>query len=359
VEVPRSDIGVVRAMAAGVKLRLPVACVRLLEFRGLMDVTGFHPRLKPATVVLGAAVAAAVLVALAPMAHARNISSSCTASSSCSPSPIAPSPTPTPVNAFLTLDVTAGDINTSITVTGGAFLAGERVSLYWDDQSKVAGSSTADSGGNFTAHVKPFAGDAPGVHKLCASVAPGPCASFTLQGTSSPSPSASASQSASPSPTESPSSTTSASPGPAPSSTPVAAINGFDVMTKPPLVFLPIIGGLGLLVALAFWAISLATRRRVPAAPAASVSHLATRPDYSAGFGTPPPLPARPAPPSSAWPGGAPDPAPEPTPPSAPEPQALAPGPEAPATPGVTEEPPQPEWPDVPDEPPDLPEPGE
>src|ERR1700674_4955697 len=256
-----------------------------------MHVTGGHARLKSATVVLGAAVAAAVLVALAPTAHARNVSSSCSASSPCSPSP-APKPTPTPVNAFLTLDVTAGDINTSITVTGGAFLAGERVSLYWDDQSKVAGSSTADSSGNFTAHVKPFAGDAPGVHKLCTSVAPSPCASFTLQGSSSPSPSASASASESPSPTEFPSSTPSGSPGPSPSSMPVAAINGFDVMTRPPLVFLPIIGGLGLLVAVAFWAISLASRRRVPAAPPASVSHLATRPDYSAGFGTPPPLPA-------------------------------------------------------------------
>jgi hypothetical protein len=324
-----------------------------------MHVTGGHPWLKPATVVLGAAVATAVLVALAPAAHAHNISSSCSASSPCSPSPIPPKPTPTPVNAFLTLDVTAGDINTSITVTGGAFLAGERLSLYWDDQSKVAGSSVADSSGSFTAHVKPFAGDPPGVHKLCASVAPSPCASFTLQGTSSPSPSASASPSASPSPTESASSTPSGSAGPSPSSTPVAAINGFDVMTKPPLVFLPIIGGLGLLIAAAFWAISLSTRRRVPAAPPASVSHLATRPDYSAGFGTPPPLPAEPAPPVSAWPEGAPDPAPEPTPPPAPEPQAFAPGPEPPATPGAAEEPPQAEWPGVPDEPPDLPEPGE
>jgi hypothetical protein len=264
------------------------------------------------------------------------------------------------------LDVTAGDINTSITVTGGNFLGGERVSLYWDDQSKVAGSTTADSTGNFTAHVKPFAGDSPGVHKLCASVSPGPCASFTLQGTSSPSPSASASPSASPSPTESPSATPSESPSPSPSATPVAAINGLDVITKPPLVFLPIIGGLGLLVAIAFWAISLATRRRVPPMPAASVSHLATRPDYSAGFGTPPPLPAEPAPPPSAWPEATPEPAAEPTPPPEPEPQAsppesqaLAPEPEPPATPDVAEAPPQPEWPAAPDEPPDLPEPGE
>ena len=322
-----------------------------------MHVTGFHPRLKPATVVLGAGVAAAVLVALAPTAHARNISSSCSASAPCSPSPNPPSPTPTPVNAFLTLDVTAGDVNTSITVTGGAFLGGERVSLYWDDQSKVAGSATADSSGSFTAHVKPFAADAPGVHKLCASVPPSPCANFTLQGTSSPSPSALAS--ASSSPTESASSTPSESPGPSPSATPVAAISGLDVITKPPLVFLPIIGGLGLLLALAFWAISLTTRRRVPAVPPASVSHRAMRPDYLAGFGTPPPLPADPAPAASAWAEGAPDQAPGPRPPSAPEPQAFAPGPEPPATPGATEEPSQPEWPGVPDEPLDLPEPGE
>lgn len=322
-----------------------------------MRFTGCHPRLSPVLVVLGAAAAAVVLVAHAPAAHARNFSSACTASSPCSPSPPPPpSPTPTPDNAFLTLDVTAGDINTSITVTGGSFLAGERVSLYWDDQSKVAGSATADSNGNFTTHVKPFAGDAPGVHKLCASVAPSPCASFTLQGTASPSPSASASPSASPSPTESPSATPSESPSPSPSATPVAAVNGLDVITKPPLVFLPIIGGLGLLVAIAFWAISLATRRRAPAMPAASISHLATRPDYAAGFGTPPPLPAQPAPPPSAWPEAAPTPATEPTAPPAPEPEAAPPEPQVSAH---EPEPPQPDWPAVPDEPPDLPEPGE
>jgi hypothetical protein len=319
-----------------------------------MRFSGLHPRLSPVMVVLGGVAAATVLVAQAPTAHARNISSSCTASSPCSPSPPQPSPTPTPVNAFLTLDVTSGDINTSITVTGGNFLAGESVSLYWDDQSKVAGSTTADSRGNFTAHVKPFAGDSPGVHKVCASVAPNPCASFTLQGTSSPSPSTS--PSASPSPTESPSATPSESPSPSPSATPVAAINGLDVITKPPLVFLPIIVGLGLLVAIAFWAISLTTRRRVPLMPAASVSHLATRPDYSAGFGTPPPLPAQPAPPPSAWPEATPAPSPETTTPPEPEPQASPPEPQALAP---EPEPPQPDLPVVPDEPPDLPEPGE
>jgi hypothetical protein len=290
-------------------------------------------------VVLGAAAAATVLVALAPMAHARGISSSCSASSPCSPSPVVPSPTPTPVNAFLTLDVTAGDINTQITVTGGNFLAGESVSLYWDDQSKVAGSATADSGGSFTTHLKPFAGDPPGVHNLCASVAPSPCASFTLQ--------ASASPSQSPAPTESASPTPGGSPSPSPSATPVAAINGLDVISKPPLVFLPIIGGLGLLVAVAFWAIGLHTRRRVPGRPAASVSHLATRPDYSAGFGPAPPLPAQPATAPSDWPDAAPGPETEPPP-----------GPEPPP-PGAAEELLQAEWPGAPDEPPDLPEPGE
>jgi hypothetical protein len=318
-----------------------------------MRFPGFTQRLSPATVMIGAVAAATVLMAMAPTANARGLSFCGTASSPCPASP-----TPTPVNAFLTLDVTQGNINTSITVTGGSFLSGERVSLYWDDQSKVAGSATADSNGAFTTHVKPFAGDPPGEHKLCASVAPSPCATFTLSATPSPS----ASPSASPTPTGSLSPTPGQSPTPSPSATPVAAVNGLDAISKPPLVFLPIIGGLGLLAAVAFWAISLATRRRIPAMPAASVSHLATRPDYSAGFGTPPPLQAQPAPLPSAWADVTPGPAPEPpaagTQASPPEPQAFAPEPEPPA-PGPAREPPQPEWPSAPDEPPDLPQPGE
>jgi len=70
--------------------------------------------------------------------------------------------------------------DTQITVNGGAFLANEQMTLYWDSTSKVAGGANADASGNFITHVKPFAGDAPGVHKLCASVQPYPCANFTL-----------------------------------------------------------------------------------------------------------------------------------------------------------------------------------
>src|SRR5512135_2793340 len=98
-----------------------------------------------------------------------------------SPSPPAasPSPSPIPANAFLTLDIATGPAGTDITVSGGAFLANEQMTLYWDPPStKVAGSAKADGSGNFTTHVKPFATDAPGVHHLCASVAPFPCANF-------------------------------------------------------------------------------------------------------------------------------------------------------------------------------------
>src|SRR5215472_9343074 len=113
-------------------------------------------RLAPAAVVLAAAASSFFLFAHAPMVRA-----ACgTASSPC--------PTPTPVNAFLSLDVTAGDANTVITVTGGQFLPNEQTSLYWDVANHVAGSATADQNGSFSnVKVKPFAGDAPGVHRLC------------------------------------------------------------------------------------------------------------------------------------------------------------------------------------------------
>src|SRR5579864_8164311 len=96
------------------------------------------------------------------------------------PSP-SPSPSPIPANAFLTLDVATGPLTTTITVNGGAFLANEHMTVYWDPPSnKVAGGANADGSGNFTTTVKPFATDPPGVHRLCASVAPFPCANFTL-----------------------------------------------------------------------------------------------------------------------------------------------------------------------------------
>src|SRR5258708_40047374 len=210
--------------------------------------------------VIGAIGCAVALVALAPMAQASSLSptpppgASPVPSASPSPSPLptptpppspspspspTPPPTPTPTNAFLSLDVTAGDPNTQITVNGGAFLPNESMTLIWDPpDNKVAGGALADSSGNFTTHVTPFSGDPPGLHHLCASVPPNPCATFTLQAVAvTPTPQASPT----PSPDTSPSPT--ASPTDTASPTPVAAtLNGIDLMLKPPFVILPIIG---------------------------------------------------------------------------------------------------------------------
>jgi hypothetical protein len=199
--------------------------------------------------------------------------------------------------------VTDGGPNTVINVTGGQFLPNEQMTLYWDQPNKVAGSATADGGGNFNTRVKPFSGDGPGVHKLCASVQPNPCATFTIDApATSPSPS--------PTPTESPPPSPEASATTTPSPTPVGAtLNGFDVISKPPFVFLPITGGLAVAASLLYWALSLVRRPRRPAAlPSAAVMHRATRPDYGAGFGTPP-APAPDAPQPSAWEEAAPPPA--------------------------------------------------
>jgi hypothetical protein len=274
-------------------------------------------------------------------------------------------PTPTPVNAFLSLDITAGDANTQITVNGGAFLPNESMTLVWDPpNNKVAGGANADSSGNFTTHVKPFSGDQPGLHQLCASVPPNPCATFTLQAlatTPTPQPSPSPSPDASPSPTPSP--TFDAS-----SPTPVAStLNGLDLMLKPPFVILPIIGGAGLAIALIYWILSLTMRPRQKPLKSVAVAHLASRPDYSAAFGAPPPAAAPPAPPPSAWADVMPAttaPA-EPALPDAPAEaagsntaeasfQAAAAEPPAPAP-----ETPPPDIAAAPDEPPELPEPGD
>lgn len=214
---------------------------------------------------------------------------------SASPSP-SPSPS-VPVNAFLSLDVTSGPASTVINVTGGQFLANEQMSLYWDVPNHIAGGATADSNGNFNVRVKPFAGDQPGLHKLYASVPPNPSADFTLMAptpTPSPSPTPTESPSPSPSPTEISS--------PTASPTPVAAtLNGFDVISRPPFVFLPIIGLLAIALSLGYWVLSVVRRPRQASFPAAAVVHRAMRPDYSAGFGTPPPAPAPPTSDPSAW----------------------------------------------------------
>ncbi|HEV2140352.1 MAG TPA: hypothetical protein VGT01_04100, partial [Candidatus Dormibacteraeota bacterium] len=146
--------------------------------------------LAPVAIALAAAASSLVLFTHAPAVRAE-----CGTASS-SPCP----PPPTPVNAFLSLDVSTGDANTPINVTGGQFLPNQQVSLYWDQPGHVAGATTADANGSFNTRGQPYAGDAPGVHHLCASVQPNPCANFTLQAPQpSPSPS--------PSPTESPSPT--------------------------------------------------------------------------------------------------------------------------------------------------------
>ena len=314
-------------------------------------------RVRPAIVILVAAASAGLVVAIAPTAHAHIRSDYCPASAPCTPPPPSPTPvpTPTPVNAFISLDVTAGPPDTAITVSGSAFLPNESTSLYWDVTNHVAGASNADANGNFSTKVKPFAGDPPGLHKLCASVLPNPCASFTLQAAAaSPNPSPSPSPSPDTSPSPSPSASASASP------TPVAAtISGIDVMLKPPFVILPIIAAAGLAIALGYWILSLVTKPRPQTLKSVAVAHLATRPDYSAGFGTPPPTPAAPAPAPSAWS--------EPVvPPPAPPPvvaeetsmwgESMQPpaGDAPPAPPHV-----DPSMPAAPDEPPDLPEPGD
>jgi len=238
-----------------------------------------------------------------------------------SPSP-SPSPQPTPVNAFLSLDVTAGTVDTVINVSGGQFLPNQQMNLYWDQPSKLAGAATADANGSFNTRVKPNPSDKPGVHKLCASVLPNPCANFALQApTPTPSPSPSSEASPSPSP----------SPEPTPSQVATAArvttsLSGFDVISRPPFVFLPIFGIGALLLSLGYWAITALRRpRRLAPIPSAAVVHRATRPDYSAAFGA---APARPGeqPQPSAWNETMPPRNPQPY--SAPAPPAAAPAPE-------------------------------
>jgi len=236
-------------------------------------------------------------------------------STSPSPSP-SPIPTPTPVNAYLTLDVSAGGATTPINVSGNAFLPGEAMSLYWDAPNKVIGSATADGNGNFAnVKVKPFAGDPPGLHKICASVQPNPCAQFELQGNPSPTPSPSPSPSESPSQSASPSRTES----PTPIALPVGPdSNVLDVLLRPPFIFLPFIAALGLIGAIAYWALGSAARRpRV--LPAASIVHRSVRPGYGGPEVEPgpaatpvPPEPPPPPPadlePPPAWPTSPPEP---------------------------------------------------
>jgi hypothetical protein len=227
-----------------------------------------------------------VLVVVSPAARAR-MGMDCPASSVCV--------TPTPVAAYLTLDITAGAPNTQITVSGSSFLPGEPMSIYWDTQGKVIGSATANGSGSFSGvKVKPFAGDPPGLHHICASVNPYPCAQFELEApTPTPSPSSS--------PSESPSPEASASPTESPSPTPLALpptndTNNLDVLLHPPFIFLPFIAALGLIGAIAYWAFG-AIARRPRVLPSASIVHRSVRPEAGVpGIEFVPP-PAAPAPP--------------------------------------------------------------
>ena len=222
-------------------------------------------RLGPVFLVVLAVLAAAAFATLSPGARRTALAGACPASGP-----------PCPANAFLSLSVTAGGPSTSILVNGGSFLPGESMSIYWDSPSKVIGSATADGHGNFSnLKVKPFAGERPGTHTICASVAPQPCATFLLQGSPTPTPSSAASPSESPSPEESPS--PSASPSVIP--IPAGSTNGLDLILKPPLVFLPLAGLTGVVLAVAWWLFSVFPRQQ-RILPAASVVHRSTRPTW-------------------------------------------------------------------------------
>ncbi len=278
-----AQLGLVDPLAAGVTKPNLLTFGRFMRFAGT-------PRLQPVTLVLGAVALAAALTAISPSTRTV-VEAGCSASSTSS------CPTPTPVNAFLSLDVTQGPPTQVINVTGGQFNPNESLTLYWDTTNHVAGSATADGGGNFNSRVMPFAGDQPGLHHLCASVPPHPCANFTLVA-ATPSPS--------PSPTDqTPQPSASAGETPILIATPARVssntISGFDVITRPPFVFLPIFGLGALILSLGYWAFTALRRpRRLAPLPSAAVVHRATRPDYSAGVGAPPPSPA-PQPQASAW----------------------------------------------------------
>jgi hypothetical protein len=270
----------VHPMAAG------VTKPGLVSFRRFMRSSGI-PRFAPALAILAALAFAVLLFAQAPTARAQ-------CGDNASPA-ACPTPTPTPTLAFVSLDVTSGDTSQVINVTGGQFLPNEQTNLYWDTSNHVAGFAQADGSGNFNTRVKPFPGDGPGAHKLCASVQPNPCATFNINAPASPTPTPSPSPS--PSPSESPVPIVSEGPTPSPIA---VSLSGFDVISRPPFVFLPIAGALGVVLSLGYWMVSVMRRPRQRALPTAAVMHRATRPDYSAGFGTPPATPTHEAEPS-AW----------------------------------------------------------
>jgi len=282
---------------------------------------------------------------------------------------------PLPTGATIGLQPTAGGPTASITVTGELFLKNESITLYWDTTTHIAASVVSDDTGAFTKVIKPFKGDKPKVHKLCANVQPKPCANFTLQGQPTPTPGVSPSPAGTPTPT--PAETPQAS-GARPGA---GGISGLDIITRPPFVFLPIIGIIGVIGLLAYWVLSRG-RRPMPPGSAATVVHRATRPDYMTPF---PPSGAAPAAPGaarqpSAWDApfqgppaqpAAPPPGVPPANPYTPTPYTPPPAPPAPPPPPAAPQPPPAtpprsvEWPGppsspaAPDEPPDLPQPSD
>ena len=219
-----------------------------------------------------------------------------------SPTPTPPSPSPCPVFAnppVISLSPAAGRAAAKITATGIQFDCRTVISLYWDSKDHPAGQATTNNSGSFTApNLTVFAGAKPGTHRLCADVPQNPCANFTLQPPPTPSPRTSSSPRTSPSPSPSPSQ--SPSPFPLPTdNTPTA----LDILTRPPFVFFPIIAILGLIGAVAYWALSNVNRQR-PAAnlPTASVVHRSARPDMGPVGPPPPPAPMQPPPPGLAPP---------------------------------------------------------
>jgi len=215
-------------------------------------------------------------------------------------------------------------------VTGDQFLANQAVSIYWDVIDKVLGSTRSDAGGHFVTSVKAPDNESPGVHQICASVPPRPCAQFLLQPRPTPSPNQ---PSPSPPPPPPPSPVTSplapsalASPSQPPRPNPIA------LLFTPPFIAFPILFFVSILVAAGMWARGpiAGLFYRPPVLPEATVTHRSLRLDERAPDGGVPGEAAQPteAPPLEA---------------AAPEPPPEAPPPAPPPA----------------DEPPDLPEPGE
>jgi hypothetical protein len=280
---------------------------------------------------------------------------------------------PYPGGASIGLQPSAGTATTAISVTGQLFLKNESITLYWDTTNHVAGTVVTDDNGSFTKVVKMYSGAKTGTHALYANVQPKPHANFALQVTPTPTPTTSPGESPSPSSTETPQAS-----GPRTGGGGGGGISGLDILTRPPFVFLPIIGILGLLGVLIYWAVS--SRRRPMAPSSASVVHHATRPDYMEPFpSTPRSMPVAPSasspvapvqpaqpPPAQSPPPGLQGPPAFERPPVVPTPPAFQPPPAA-VPPPAPQPPPQGpvQWPAppnpaaAPDEPPDFPEPSD